>query len=44
MTIGIEGPPSKDFDFSLALDEWAKEAEEMLGEKSSEASRGDKYL
>ena len=24
MTIDIEGPPSKDFDFSTALDIWAR--------------------
>jgi len=30
MTIDIEGPPSKDFDFSLALDEWAKKNRRIL--------------
>ena len=30
MTIDIEGPPSVDFDFSLALDEWAKKNRRIL--------------
>ena len=30
MTIDIEGPPAVDFDFSLALDEWAKKNRRIL--------------
>ena len=30
MTIDIERPPSVDFDFSLALDEWAKKNRRIL--------------
>ena len=30
MTINIERPPSKEFDFTLAFDEWAKQNRRIL--------------